>query len=334
MVIVPRIPRPASDVWAMGPIIAADRFYRRTDPPPHCVCGGTHASHDPDLATASRALARTDWRFPLWPTASSTVLCTTPTASRCAAIPCGRLGSTNRCAEAQRTGWYYCLRMRATCFGLTIICLLALRSVAQDSAARLTGKVRDITGAGVSGTQAELLSETVSNRKFRTSADSAGVYDFSRLPTDEYTLKLFSPGFKSLTVKSIHILDSEQKALPTLQLEVGSMADCGGHAVLDYIRFVPSGDHFGNLRGSVRIDQGPMVGNSPPIAGADITLICSAGKVCGATKTNADGEFMFKTVPPGNLSVRVNHAGFYPLNEPGYTVEEGLESVYWSIYVE
>ena len=59
-----------------------------------------------------------------------------------------------------------------------------------------------------------------------------GVYHFSGLPTDEYTLKLFSPGFKSLTVKSIHILESEQKSIPTLQLEVGSMADCGGHACL------------------------------------------------------------------------------------------------------
>ena len=43
---------------------------------------------------------------------------------------------------------------------------------------------------------------------------------------------------------------------------------------------------------------------------------------------------MFETLPPGNLSVRVNRIGFYPLNEPGYTIEEGLESVYWSIYIE
>jgi len=224
--------------------------------------------------------------------------------------------------------------MRAICSVLIGVCLLTLPSVAQDATAGLAGKVRDITGAGVSGTQAELLSETVPDRRFRTAADSSGVYHFSGLPTDEYTLKLFRPGFKSLTVKSIHILESEQKSLPTLQLEVGSFADCGGHAVLDYIRFLPSGDHFGNLGGSIRIDQGPMVGKSPPVAGADVTLMCSTGKVCGATKTNSDGEFMFKALPPGNLAVRVNRTGFYPLNEPGYTIEEGLESVYWSIYLE
>jgi Carboxypeptidase regulatory-like domain len=224
--------------------------------------------------------------------------------------------------------------MRAICSGLIGVCLLTLPSVAQVGTAGLTGKVKDITGAGVSGTQAELLSETVSDRRFRTSADSTGVYHFSGLPTDAYTLKLLSPGFKSLTVKAIHILESEQKSVPTLQLQVGSVADCGGHAVLDYIRFLPSGDHFGHLVGSIRIEQAPFAVKSPPIAGADVTLICGTGKVCGATKTNADGVFMFRTLPPGNLSVRVNRPGFYPLIEPGYAIEEGLESVYWSIYIE
>jgi hypothetical protein len=223
--------------------------------------------------------------------------------------------------------------MRAICSGLIGVCLLTLPSVAQVGSAGLTGKVKDITGAGVSSAQAELLSETVSDRRFRTSADSTGIYHFSGLPTGEYTLKLFSPGFKSLTVKSIHIMESEQKSLPTLQLQVGSIADCGGHAVLDYIRFLPTGGHSGNLVGSIRIEQAPFVVKSPPISGADVTLICDTG-VCGATKANADGVFVFRTLPPGNLSVRVNRTGFYPLIEPGYVIEEGLESVYWSIYIE
>jgi hypothetical protein len=153
------------------------------------------------------------------------------------------------------------------------------------------------------------------------------------LPTDEYTLKLLSPGFRSLTVKSIHILESEQKSLPTLQLQVGLPA-CGGYALLDYIRLLPSGDHFGNLIGKVRIDQKPFVEKSPPIAGADITLMCDTGTVCGSTKTNSTGEFMFRTLPAGNLSVRVNRPGFYPLIEAGYAIEEGLESIYWSVYME
>jgi len=212
---------------------------------------------------------------------------------------------------------------------LTAGCLFALRSAAQDGTAHLTGKVKDLFGAGVSGARADLVSETVATRKFRTSADSTGVYDFSRLPADYYTLELSSPGFRSLTVKSISIFENEKKALPTLQLEISNIADCGGHAVLDYIRFLPREDHSGNLRGSVRADGGKR----KPLAGADVALICSGDKTCGATKTNADGEFLF-TTPPRDFSIRVTHSGFYPVNEPGFVIQEGLESVYWPIYVE
>lgn len=223
--------------------------------------------------------------------------------------------------------------MRALCSVLISVYLLTLTSVAQDGTASLTGVVKDITGVGISGTHAELRSETASDRSFRTAADSTGVYHFSGLLTGEYTLKLSGPGFKSLTVKSIHISEDEQKSLPTLQLEVGSVG-CGGHSVpLDYIRLLPPGDHIGNLGGSVRIDRGPMVGKSPPIAGADVTLMCSRGKVC-RTKTDSNGEFVFKALPPGNLAVRVTRPGFYPLTVPGYAIEEGLESIYQSIYLE
>jgi hypothetical protein len=223
--------------------------------------------------------------------------------------------------------------MRALCSLLIGVYVLTLPSVAQDGTASLTGKVKDITGAGVSGTQAELRSETASDRRFRTAADSTGVYHFSGLLSDEYTLNLSSRGFKSLTVKSIHISEDEQKSLPTLQLEVGSVGDCGVHAALDYIRLLPPGDHMGNLRGSVRIDKGPMSGKSPPIAGADVTLMCTTGKVC-TTKTDSNGEFMFKALPLGNLTVRVTRTGFYPLTMPGYAIQEGLESIYWSISLE
>jgi Carboxypeptidase regulatory-like domain len=136
---------------------------------------------------------------------------------------------------------------------------------------------------------------------------------------------LLSPGFQSLTVKSIQIVEGELKSVPDLRLKIG---DCGGHAVRDYIRFLPWGVRVGNLGGSVRLDQGPLVGKSPPIAGADVTLICGLGTACGATKTDSNGDFIFKNLPPGSLSVRVNLEGFYPINEHDYTVEEGLESIY------
>jgi hypothetical protein len=224
--------------------------------------------------------------------------------------------------------------MRVLCFGLVVVFFLRLPSIAQDGFAALNGKVTDDTGVGVPGTEVEISSDAESTRKFRTSTDSTGVYHLSGVPADEYTLHLFSPGFASLTVKSIHILRSEQRLLPTLRLHVASVGDCSDHAVLQYLRLLPSDVHFGNLGGSIKLDQGPMAGNGPPMAGANVTLVCSTGKTCGATKTNANGEFVFKNLPPGNLSVRARSKGFYPLSKPGYEIEEGLESVYWSIYLE
>jgi hypothetical protein len=151
--------------------------------------------------------------------------------------------------------------------------LLLLPALAQDGAASLTGEVKDITGAGVSGTLAELQLASTPESKFRTSADSVGSYRFSAVPSGEYTLKLQSPGFRWATIKSIRILEGEQESLPTLRLEVGSVADCGGHAVLDFLRLLPAGDQNGDLAGSVRVDQKKK---PPPIAGVDVALMCSA----------------------------------------------------------
>ena len=71
-----------------------------------------------------------------------------------------------------------------------------------------------------------------------------------------------------------------------------------------------------------------------PIRGAEITLLCGTGRVCGVTKTDSLGEFMFKALLPGDYSILVKRAGFYLLNEPGYTVWEGLESICRSAALE
>ena len=76
-----------------------------------------------------------------------------------------------------------------------------------------------------------------------------------------------------------------------------------------------------------------MIGNSPPIAGAEVTLICKR-KVCPTVKTDSNGEFIFKDLAPGVFAVRVTRTGFYPLDEAVYNVREGMESVYWPLSIE
>ena len=149
-------------------------------------------------------------------------------------------------------------------------CLRVLPSPSQDGISTLTGTVRDITGGGVSRAEVELRSETSPERAFRTHAGASGVYRFSALPADEYTLKLFSMGFQSLTVKSIHISDGEQKSIPVLELTVGGM--CWNHSIPRpvYYRLLPSGSRAGSFAGSVGLEPGPTVSRSRPLAGAEV----------------------------------------------------------------
>jgi hypothetical protein len=211
------------------------------------------------------------------------------------------------------------------------LCFLALSSVAQDGTASLTGIVKDITGAGVPGTRAELSLESAPDTKFEAITDAMGAYHFSGLPAGDYTLKLLCPGFKYLTVKLIHVLDGDRKSLPDLQLEIAASACGPPSAYLDHKRILPSGSHTGDLGGSVRLDQQK---EAPPIAGIDVTLICNTGKDCGATKTDSNGEFIFRALSSGYFSIRFASPGFYPLNQFGFWVEEGFELMFWPVGLE
>lgn len=219
--------------------------------------------------------------------------------------------------------------MRALFNAAIAACLTMGPSVAQDGTASLTGKVQDISGAIIPGFVAELESVQAPINRFRTVGDAAGAYRFSGLPAGEYDLKLSRNGFNTLKVKSTLILDGEQRVMPILHLTAAY--NCGPEP-LDSIRFLPSADNVGNFGGTVRIDKGLESGTL--LSGADITLICSTGKACGAAKTDADGRFLFKGLPPGDFSIRVTKVGFYPAVASSYKVEAGVETVYWPIDID
>lgn len=210
------------------------------------------------------------------------------------------------------------------------ICFLAAPAIAQEVSASLAGKVEDVRGVGVAGTYADLREAEEPYERHRAIADTVGMFRFPALFGGEYTLELQHSGFTRLIVKGIHVSEREQKTLPTLRIDVGYL-DCSFHAVLDYLRL---GGEQGSLTGGVRVEQVPYTRNSKPIGGTELTLICGKGTVCGSAKTNSQGEFSFQNLSPGNYSIRANHAGFYPLEEPGYEVREGLESINYPMYLE
>jgi hypothetical protein len=199
-------------------------------------------------------------------------------------------------------------------------------------AATLTGVVTHPTGAPISDASAEIHPSSTPTRTLQTVTDSTGTWHFSALPSDEYDLRFSRPGFSPLTLRSISISPGEQKELPPIRL---STTYCGDdRAALDYARLIRPGSYTGSLVGRVILDQRPLLDQSPPVPSADVTLVCSTGKPCGATTTNEDGEFAFWDLPPGTFAIRVDRPGYYSIDKPGYLIQEDLESVYRPIYLE
>lgn len=190
----------------------------------------------------------------------------------------------------------------------------------------------NLNGAAIAQIKAELQPEESHQVIIRTTADDAGVYRFSNLPPGRYTLRLFSPGFSSLTVQSIGLAEGQQKSIPPLRLTVISL-NCSGGPVAKHLQLLTERTRLGNFGGTVTLDLGPLKGNTPPLARAAVALLCS-GKICGTTKTNERGEFMFKAIAAGLYDVDVSRAGFYPVQQLGFEVQEGSEAIYFPISLE
>lgn len=210
-----------------------------------------------------------------------------------------------------------------------VVCLVACCH-AQDHGAGLTGQAVDTSGRPIAGVLAELRTESAPFHEQRTIANAEGVYRFDQLTAGSYSLKLSHAGFRSLIVRSVDISEGEDRSLPVLQLEVG-IAECSPHAVLDYMRMLRRGERGGDISGTVQVDAGPA---THAVRAAEVTMMCGTGKVCGVTKTDSSGRFRFHALAGGSFSVVVRQRGFFPLTEPGFTVWEGLESIYFPIEME
>jgi hypothetical protein len=215
---------------------------------------------------------------------------------------------------------------------INFIFVLAATGVlaAQDTSSTVSGEIRDIAGASIPVTNVELKLQDSPGTVFSVRADQEGKFRFSVLPPGMYTLTLKQPGFNTMTVKSIRLAEGEQKTLPLLRLDVGF---CGGLPSPNFLELIPGEQHVGNLRGHILREQKHYPG--PPIAHAIVTLLCRDGKVCGETKTDVNGEFLFFNLPAGDdFTIRVTHPGFYLLDDMNYVVRAGFESTFWPISLE
>ena len=143
------------------------------------------------------------------------------------------------------------------------------------------------------------------------------------------------PGFRSYRLKGTGIGNARVVSLSDLALPVGS--SCDNRPVVDYFHLLPAGVMGGNIGGSIAIDRGPLVGNTPPVSGAEVVLLCAergSKRPCRTTTSDSRGQFMFKGLLPGTYDLLVNRLGYYPELGSSYDVHSGIEAVYYPIHLE
>ncbi|MGH9689223.1 MAG: carboxypeptidase-like regulatory domain-containing protein, partial [Candidatus Acidiferrales bacterium] len=88
---------------------------------------------------------------------------------------------------------------------LGLACILGSpMAFAQGSQGRISGTVRDATGAVIPGALVTLRNEA-SGTVLRTTADVSGLYDFNYIPAATYTLRVSTKGFKAYVLTGIHV---------------------------------------------------------------------------------------------------------------------------------
>jgi hypothetical protein len=90
-----------------------------------------------------------------------------------------------------------------TVLGLALI-LNSPMAYGQGSEGRVSGTVRDASGAVIPGATVVLHNEA-SNAELKTSSDARGFYDFNYIAVATYTLKVSAQGFKESVLTGIHV---------------------------------------------------------------------------------------------------------------------------------
>ena len=106
--------------------------------------------------------------------------------------------------------------------GLALILGLPM-AFAQQGKGRLSGTVRDPSGAVIPGASVVLRNEA-SSAELKTTSDASGFYDFNYISVATYTLKVSTKGFKEYVLTGIHVAPGSvlQEDAP---LQVGSQVE-------------------------------------------------------------------------------------------------------------
>lgn len=217
------------------------------------------------------------------------------------------------------------LRRMAAC----VVLLAAGAGTGSCFAGSLAISLIDSSGASIAGAIVLLQSESDSSRRYLGRTSGVGTCQFLNLPEDTYRLDTITSLFRDRSIRALHISAVEERVLAPLTLEVGFFAGCVTRSLdlQDGILLAANSD-TGDLAGAFvnRKDK--------PIPSVTIKLSCEEDQICGETRTNAKGEFLFRGLKPGHYSVIAKGSRHYPLTKEGFEVRAGLRLIYGPVQLE
>ena len=196
----------------------------------------------------------------------------------------------------------------------------------QNGTASITGSVVGKSEAVIPGVQVELMLVPSPGAAYRGLSDGKGVYAFAGLAAGEYTLTLSTRWFSPLRLDGIVLGDGQHKTIPPLDMFL-ALSGCSDSLSLDHIRFLEGAGDTGEMAGTVKVDQDHM-------EGAEVRLYCGKKSACAIAKTDAMGQFEFRSLAPGNFSLAVSGRGFYPVERLDLEVQKGRRFVYRPVFVD
>jgi len=163
-------------------------------------------------------------------------------------------------------------------------------------------------------------------RTLRSGSD--GFYEFTKLPTGKYRIKISAPGCYPVEIRDVTMGRSTDKTLPVIRLEVAPIEDCETVRRPGYYRLldgVASG-----VGGLVTTDAGI------PVAGSTVTLYVQDVGPAAKQKTKSDGSFSFHGLQPSGKEcwASIVRDGFFREEQKFLPIIPGLEAVYAPIRLE
>lgn len=185
---------------------------------------------------------------------------------------------------------------------------------------RLFGQITDPSGAVVPGTSVRLLDEN-GTVIATTSADSAGNYSFSSLPTGNYHLEFERPGFKKTVISQLNVSPGENAINGRLQ--VGTAAETievsGSTTALNTesaeTSSMLSPTYINRMRVSNGVGSGSAGGLSGPAASPPPppSTLDAAREMMGAAASGQDLGDLFEYKLKDRVTLKKNQSALVPI---------------------